>query len=312
MTVALLDKTLLYVTGKGGVGKTTVSAALGLAAAARGRRTVICELAAQDRVSRAFAREGVQREVEVQLADNLWAISIDPDLALQEWLGQQLGGGPAVRLLARSSAFHYFVAAAPGAKELITIGKVWELAQLERWNASHRTYDLVIVDAPASGHGLAMLTTPRTFGEIARVGPIKRQAHKISDMLSDPARTGYVAVALAEEMPVNETLELGERLEQAVGLGVDAVVVNGVYPERYTRAEADTLRAAADNGLDPEAVSALRAALAEHGRARAQRVHVRRLKRDAGAPVVTLPFLFEPEIGLPEYERLASELERKL
>ena len=118
-------------------------------------------------------------------------------------------------------------------------------------------------------------------------------------------------MALAEEMPVNETLELGDRLEQAVGLGLDAVVVNGVYPERYTRAEAETLRAAADNGLDP-AVSALRAALAEHERARAQRVHVRRLKRDAGAPVVTLPFLFEPEVGLPEYERLASELERKL
>jgi uncharacterized membrane protein len=88
-------------------------------------------------------------------------------------------------------------------------------------------------------------------------------------------------------------------------------VVNGVYPERYTKAEAETMRAA-DNGLDPEAVSALRAALAEHERARAQRVHVRRLKRDAGAPVVTLPFLFEPEVGLPEYERLASELERKL
>ena len=114
MTVALLDKTLLYVTGKGGVGKTTVSAALGLAAAARGRRTIVCEVAAQDRVSRAFAREGVEREVEVELAENLWAITIDPDLALQEWLGKQLGGGPAVRLLARSSAFQYFVAAAPG------------------------------------------------------------------------------------------------------------------------------------------------------------------------------------------------------
>ena len=312
MPVGLLDKTLLYVTGKGGVGKTTVSATLGLAAAARGRRTIVCELAAQERVSHAFAREGVQREVEVELAENLWAISIDPELALQEWLGKQLGGGPAVRLLARSSAFQYFVAAAPGAKELITIGKVWELAQLERWNARNRTYDLVIVDAPASGHGLAMLTTPRTFSEIARVGPIRRQANRISEMLADHSRTGYVAVALAEEMPVNETLELGDRLVEAVGLGLDAVVVNGVYPERYTKAEAETLRAAANDGLDPEALSALRAALSEHERARAQRVHVRRLKRDAGAPVLTLPFLFEPEVGLPQYERLASELERKL
>jgi len=308
----LLDKTLVYVTGKGGVGKTTVSAALGLAAAARGHRTIICELAAQERVSRAFAREGVQRDVEVELAENLWAISIDPELALQEWLGKQLGGGPAVRMLSRSSAFQYFVAAAPGAKELMTIGKVWELAQLERWTAKNRTYDMVIVDAPASGHGLAMLTTPKTFGEIARVGPIRRQAEKITEMLSDPRRTGYLAVALAEEMPVNETLELGTRLKDAVGLGLDAVVVNGLYPERYTKADAEKLRAAADNGLDPGALSSVRAALAEHERARAQRSHLRRLKKEAGAPVMTLPFLFEPDVGLPEYERLAKELERKL
>ena len=190
MAPGLLDKHLLYVTGKGGVGKTTVSAALGLAAAATGRRTIVCEVAAQERVSRAFQREGVEREVEIELAENLWAITIDPNLALQEWLSKQLGGGPPVRLLARSSAFQYFVAAAPGAREMITIAKVFELAQLERWDRHNRTYDLVIVDAPASGHGLAMLTTPHTFGEIARVGPIRRQAEKISTMLSDPRRTG--------------------------------------------------------------------------------------------------------------------------
>jgi anion-transporting ArsA/GET3 family ATPase len=308
MAPALLDKHLLYVTGKGGVGKTTVSAALGLAAAAAGHRTIVCEVAAQERVSRAFQREGVERETEVELAENLWAITIDPNLALQEWLSKQLGGGPPVRLLARSSAFQYFVAAAPGAREMITIAKVFELAQLERWDRHNRTYNLVIVDAPASGHGLAMLTTPQTFGEIARVGPIRRQAEKISTMLSDPERTGYVAVALAEEMPVNETLELGGRLEAAVGLGLDAVIVNALYPERYTKADAASLRAAAANGLDPEALAAVRAALTQHERSRQQQTHVRRLRKEAGAPVLELPMLFEPEVGLAEYEHLAEDL----
>jgi anion-transporting ArsA/GET3 family ATPase len=306
MEALLRERRLLYVTGKGGVGKTTVAAALGLAAAAGGRRTIVCEVAEQDRVSRAFRREGVVAETEVELAENLWAITIDPQRALEEWLARQVGGA-GLRVLARSSAFQYFVAAAPGAKELITIAKVWELAQTARWDRSGRTYDLVVVDAPASGHGLAMLTTPRTFGEIARVGPIRRQAFKVRDLLSDPEQTGYVAVALPEEMPVNETLELERRLPEAVGSGLGAIVVNGMWPERFTAADAEALRA---DGLP--ANGTVRAALTSYERARAQRSHLRRLRRAASARVVTLPYLFESEIGLPEFERLAGSLARKL
>src|SRR3954469_18258661 len=304
MEALLRDRRLLYVTGKGGVGKTTVAASMGMAAARAGRRTIVCEVADQDRVSRAFRREGVVRETEVQLADNLWAITIDPQRALEEWLGKQIGG-VGLRVLARSSAFQYFVAAAPGAKELITIAKVWELAQLERWDRSNRTYDLVVVDAPSSGHGLAMLTTPRTFGEIARVGPIRRQAFRVRDLLADPELTGYVAVAVAEEMPVNETLELERRLPEAVGSSLEAIVVNGMWPERFSAADAETLRSL--NGRP-----AVAAALTSYERARAQRAHLRRLRREASAQVVTLPYLFEGELGPPEYERLARDLARKL
>ena len=307
MEALLRDRRLLYVTGKGGVGKTTVAAALGLAAAAAGRRTIVCEVAEQDRVSRAFKREGVVAETEVELAENLWAITIDPQQALEEWLARQIGGA-GLRVLARSSAFQYFVAAAPGAKELITIAKVWELGQMERWDRRGRTYDLVVVDAPSSGHGLAMLRTPGTFGEIARVGPVRRQAFRVRDMLSDPEKTGYVAVALPEEMPVNETLELERRLPEAVGSGLETIVVNGMWPDRFSTGDAKALRAA----LDGRPTGPLQAALTSYERARAQRSHLRRLRRATSARVVTLPYLFESELGLPQFEQLAGNLARKL
>src|SRR4051794_4563726 len=276
MEALLRDRRLLYVTGKGGVGKTTVAAALGMAAAEAGRRTIVCEVADQDRVSRAFRREGVVPETEIRLADNLWAITIDPTRALQEWLGRQVGGA-GLRGLARSSAFQYFVAAAPRAQELITIAKGWGLTQSARWGSHNPTHCLVVVAAPASGHGLAMLTTPRTFGEIARVGPVRRQAFKVRDLLGDPEQTGYVAVALPEEMPVNETLELERRLPEAVGSPLEAIVVNGMWPERVSAADAETLRA-----LNRR--PAVAAALTSYERARAQRVHPRRPRGAAPPP----------------------------
>jgi anion-transporting ArsA/GET3 family ATPase len=305
MDALLRDRAVLYVTGKGGVGKTTVAAALGLAAARTGRRTIVCEVSEQDRMSRAFARHGVRPEQEVELAKDLWAITIDPQRALEEWLGKQLGGGPAGRILGHSHAFQYFVAAAPGAKELITIAKVWELAQPERWDRHNRTYDLVVVDAPSSGHGLAMLTTPRTFGEIARVGPIRRQAYRIRDLLADPERTGYVAVALPEEMPVNETVDLERRLGDELGMRVDQILANAVLPQRFTAADVRSLREVRDN-------KAVQASLAEHHRASGQQEQLERLRDEARAPVSTLPYLFEPELRRREVERLSDLLEETL
>lgn len=300
MDALLRDRSLLYVTGKGGVGKTTVAAAIGLAAAQTGRRTIVCEVAEQDRMSRAFQRHGVRPEQEVELAPDLWAITIDPQQALEEWLAKQVGG-TALKVLGHSHAFQYFVAAAPGAKELITIAKVWELAQAERWQRNNRSYDLVVVDAPASGHGIGMLTTPRTFAEIARVGPIRRQAYKVSEMLADPERTGYVAVALPEEMPVNETIELGAKLHAAIGLGLDAIVMNAMWPEPFTAHDITKLRAANANG-------AVASALAVHERVKSQRSHLRRLTAETDVPITTLPFVFESELELAHYEQLANEL----
>src|SRR6476661_8354793 len=305
----LLDKRLVVVMGKGGVGRTTVAAALGLAAARAGKRVMIAEVAQQERLSRVFRREGVGYS-ETKLSDNFYAMSVDPQRALDEYLSQQIPG-PLSGALLHNRIFEYFVAAAPGVRELTTIGKVWELAQLDRKYGSTEQYDLVILDAPASGNGLALLQAPRTFGEIARVGPIRRRADMIHDFLRDPARTGVVSVALPQEMPVNETIEFREKLGEEMGIDVDAVVVNQLLPERFTSEEAEQIDAVNGNHGADEVAAALRAALSEHRRARSQRVQLRRLKKEVGE-VVTLPFLWDPELTLEDFERLADELERKL
>ena len=305
----LLDKRLVFVTGKGGTGKTTVAAAMGLAAARAGKRTIVVEVSSQERMSRAFRNEGIGHE-QTELADNLWAMSIDPKRALDEYLADQVGGRLS-GLLFNNRIFEYFAAAAPGVDELATIGKVWDLAHLDRGNRKQAPYDLVIVDAPASGHGLAMLRTPRTFGEIARVGPIRRRADLIHDFITDGRKTGVVAVALPQEMPVNETIEFRGKLEDEMGMGTDLVVLNALLPDRFSTAEREKIDAAKD-GASGEVAAALLAARSEHGRARSQRAQLRRLKKDAGTDVITLPFLWQPELGLDDFEQLADELERKL
>jgi anion-transporting ArsA/GET3 family ATPase len=306
----LLDKRLVLVTGKGGVGKTTMAASLGLLAARRGKRTIVCEVAEQERMSRAFGGEGVGYR-ESELAPNLSTISIDPERAKEEWLHFQLRSGALAGVLGHSRLYQYLTAAAPGLAELVTIGKIWELAQLQRKSAKASPYDLVIMDAPATGHGLAMLRAPRTYADIARVGPIRRQALKIDAFVRDPRSTGVLVVALAEEMPVNEALEFEERLRDEVDMKIDAVVANGVYPERFTGPEASTLSALDGRG-SPAARAALRAALAEHHWARTQRSQLRRLRNGMKAPVATLPYLFEPDLALDDLELLSRELEKKL
>ncbi|HTR76238.1 MAG TPA: ArsA family ATPase [Solirubrobacterales bacterium] len=294
----------MIVTGKGGVGKTTVSVALGMRAAAEGRRTIVCEVAAQENASRLFEHTTVGFH-EIELEENLWAISIDPDESMREYVLLQLKVRAMRDMLFRSRIFNYLAAATPGLKELVTIGKIWELAQLDRKVKSGRKYDTVIVDAPATGHGVGFLQTPRTFANIARVGPIHSQAKTLDNFITNHEETGVAIVALPEEMPVNESAALEHDLVEEVGVAVDRVYLNGLYPERFSKEEAERLGALAAGENGGAAKAAARAALSEFERARSQRAQLARLRRRAQAPVKTLPFLFEPELG-PEAARRLS------
>jgi anion-transporting ArsA/GET3 family ATPase len=302
----LLDKRLVFVTGKGGVGKSTISIALGLAAAARGKRTIVCEIGGQETASRVFRRAEVGFH-EVEVAPDLWAISIDPDQSLREYLLLQLRVRAMRDMLVRSKIFNYLAAATPGLKELVTIGKIWELAQPARKVKKAREYDLVIVDAPATGHGVGFLQTPRTFAGIARVGPIHNQAKELDRYITDHSTTGVGIVAIPEEMPVNESASLEETLTGDIGMAVDRVYMNALYPERFSKGDASELERALEQAEGPSR-AAVRAALSEHRRCRSQRAQLQRLKRAVSTPVKTLPFIFRPTLDVPSLERLAGAL----
>lgn len=313
----LLDHRLIFVTGKGGVGKSVVATSIGLLCARRGARTIVAELSGQQRVQQAFRAEA-EPFAETELAPGLSTISIDPQHAMEEYL--RLRTGTLGQMLASSRLFGAFAMATPGMRELLSIGKVWELAQLERRTQDAGSYDVVIVDAPATGHGVGILRTPRTFAEIARVGPIAHQGSRIADTIADRDFTALVAVSTAEEMPVNETLAMRELLNRD-GLDLNAVVLNALYPQRFSDAEAQELarvqaeavtsqgRGAAARPAEAAAVgTALRAAVSEHTRAKRQAEQARRLRAALSEPAVELPYLFAADFGRPELERLADAL----
>jgi anion-transporting ArsA/GET3 family ATPase len=319
----LLDKRLLFVTGKGGVGKSTVSIALGLLAARRGLRTIVAELASQERMQSVFRDDAEappsgaadkfknSREPfrELELAPGLFTISIDPQPAMEEYL--RVKAGAIGQALGSSRLFQAFAMATPGMRELLSIGKVWELAQLNRRTRGGAPYDLVIVDAPATGHGVGLLRTPRTFADIARVGPIAHQGRTIADTIADSEFTGVVAVATPEEMPVNETMTLADELARDK-LPLDLVIVNALYPARFDSSEIGELDGALTKTRSALARSALRAALSEHARAATQREQRDRLRERVDGRLVELPYLFAEEVGLAQLEVLAGALEDAL
>ena len=310
MTVpALLDKRLLFVTGKGGVGKSTVTIALGLVAARRGLRTIVAELASQERVQGLFLDSSGEQFRELELAPGLFTISIDPQQSMEEYL--RVKAGTIGQALGSSRLFQAFAMATPGMRELLSIGKVWELAQLNRRTRGGAPYDLVIVDAPATGHGVGLLRTPRTFAEIARVGPIAHQGQTIADTIADHEFTGVIAVATPEEMPVNETVVLVDELAHDE-LPLDLVVINAVYPDRFETDEIAELEGALARTRSALARSALRAALSEHARVATQREQRDRLAAYVTAELVELPYLFADQVGLPELEVLSGALETSL
>jgi hypothetical protein len=294
MTLAeALSRPLIFVTGKGGSGKTTVALAIALSARAAGHRPIVCEVASR-------------REAPGLLGPGspVATFSVDPRMALGEWLRRVIGA-PGAALLTRSETFRYFVAAAPGARELVTIGKAWDLTRPRRRRAA---FDPVVVDGPSTGQAEGMLRAPQTFASIGRVGPVGTQATQLRDALADPGRCALVVATLLTELSVSETLLFAERVAAVLGRGPDLVVANQALPDRYTRATLERVRRACAGGDDLALRAAGRAADLEWTRARAQERQRARLHTAIAAPIVELPFLPVAAMGAHELDHLAGLL----
>ncbi|WP_320670404.1 ArsA family ATPase [Patulibacter defluvii] len=312
----LLHRRLIVVTGKGGVGKSTVAAALAVLAARQGRRTVIAEVgrrgdvaATLDPAAGVAPGESVgeeddrfdERRLPGPWGDALWHVSVSPEAALREYLRDQLPIGPLAELLRSSRVFTALTAATPGMRELLAMGKVWELSQPRRRTPGAQPYDLCVMDAPASGHAATILGAPAQFAATARVGPVARQGQQIAATIVDPAETAVVVVATAEELPVSEAIELEGGLRRGAGVAVTLGIANGLLPDRFAAADRERLAAAGD---DPAIV----AARGHAERAHDQQRQLARLRREASAPVVTLPFLPARRLGPDEIGALADRL----
>ena len=295
---------MLFVVGKGGVGKSTVAALLAIALAERGKRVLLAQMEPGRRLGEVLGVSG-GTEAPAEVFSGLCFLTIDGETALSEYLGLVLPVKRVYRAVVGSKLYHHFVAAAPGLKELMTVGKIWYEEQLPA--ARGRKWDAIVVDAPATGHSLQYLRMPRAAYETFGAGLVHNEASKVMELLQDESRTAVCLVTTAEEMPVNETLEMYRQLRDTLRMPLGALFVNRVHEAPVAR---DALPG--DDGAAPLVADVLRCAREEAGWAAINRRHLEKLREEVRIPHVELPFLFAEEFGLPEVRVLLAHAERQL
>jgi anion-transporting ArsA/GET3 family ATPase len=315
----LFDPRVLLVTGKGGVGKSSVAATLAVAAERSGRRTCLVEVEGRQTMSRLFGTQPWDFE-EREFRPNLWGLSIDPEASLAEYLEMFYGAKRLSKRIVGSNAVEFATTAAPGIKDVLLIGKVMEMEGRRDPDGRFR-YDLIVVDAPPTGRIVNFLRAPDATTELVNVGPIRQQAQKLVDMLLDPARTHVQLVTLLEEMPVTETLESVVALT-GFGVTLGPIIANRVLAERLDEQARKAFeqdlpdealeRILADAGLDPPAGAG--AALRRLGEAHLHRLELQEAMREtlvAGCdlPHIELPYVYSQEFGEAQVHALAEVLE---
>jgi anion-transporting ArsA/GET3 family ATPase len=310
----LLDRKLIFVTGKGGVGKTTIAASLALLAAERGKKTLVCEVDTKGNLAE-FFETGPTRFEEREIVPHLWAMSMDTEASLRQYLSLQLKLPLVAKVGPIAKMFDFVASAAPGVREIVTVGKLC-------WEIKEGHYDTVIVDAAASGHIISQLAAPQAINQLVQVGLVRQQTGWMLEILDNPAITGLVVVATPAEMPVNETLELTTRLRKETKVDLAAVVVNRVLPELFGRGEEEVferlakpdIEARLDEILGGPVEPIMEAARLTVRMRRSRTEHLEALREavDPSVPLLYLPYLFFRAHGLRATHQLADALGAEL
>lgn len=306
MSAALYDKRLILVLGKGGVGRSTVAAAIAAQCAARGRKTLLYETNANDRFGNYFDKPAVGTEPS-QLAPNLWAINTNPAAALAEYGLMILKFQSVYEVVFENRVTRAFLRAIPGLDDYALLGKAWFHTKEEK--RGKPVWDTVVFDMPASGHSVSMLRVPWVIVDTVPEGPLTRDARTIKALLTDPAQTAGVLVTLAEEMPVNEAIELEAKLT-SLGIVPQQLVVNQIFPDHFP-ASSPVSRVLDALLADPTLVTPLTEIAAQGTLSRARRTlnahYLAELARRAKTPIVELPMVFAKTLG-PVHVKALSEL----
>lgn len=310
----LLARRLIFVSGKGGVGKSSVAAALALAARRRGRRVLLAEIDAPRSLGRTLAGVSAGPE-EAELMPGLWLVNMSPRTVMDEYVRHVVKLDWVARRILESPIYDRFIAAAPGLKELITLGKLMVMEEARARRGPGPRWDTIIVDAPATGHGLALLKVPLAASEAVPVGPVGHNARRVLTLLRDPTRATLVIVALPEEMAVVEAEQFYRMARDEVRLDVGAVVLNGCHERAFTpRQEVEVLERLArgeDGPLDGRVRlgPALGAARRQLRREKLTRFYLQRLRRGFQAPLLTLPHVFAESLDAAALRHFSERLE---
>jgi anion-transporting ArsA/GET3 family ATPase len=292
---ALAHQRLLVVTGKGGVGKSTLAAALALASARAGKKTLVCEVNTKERITALLGRPEVGPEIG-SLEENLWAVNCRPQEAMREYALMTLKFESIYNAVFENRLVRYFLRFIPSVQELVLLGKI--LFHLREKRGDHYRFDRIVVDAPATGHAITFFSVPQVIVDTVPPGPLSSDAMWMRDLLTDPKTTGAVLVSLPEELPVNETLELNDALTQRVHMTIAATALNGFIAHRFDDADRTALAALPDL-LEVQRVHEARARLSHDA--------AERLSALPG-PLVRIPRLYEPTFGRHAIEKVVQHL----